>query len=68
LALNFHPVFIPLNQLLGAILNFKFWILELRLSFYYKLIERSDSINPKSLRDAGPYGPEAAIKNPKSEQ
>jgi len=30
----------------------------------FKLIERSDSINPKSLRGVGPYalyGPEAAI-------
>jgi len=37
---------------------------DLRNSVYYKLIERSDSINPKSLRGVGsydPYGPEAAI-------
>jgi len=24
-ALNFHPIFIPLNQLFGAILDFGFW-------------------------------------------
>jgi hypothetical protein len=25
---NFHPVFNPLNQLLGAVLDFGFWILD----------------------------------------
>ena len=44
---------------------------ELRNSVYYRLIERRDSTNPKSLRGVGPYGPygpygpEAAIQNPK---
>ena len=35
---------------------------------YKKLVERSDSTNPKSLRGVGsygPYGPEAAIQYPK---
>jgi hypothetical protein len=36
---NFDPVFIPLNQLLGAILDFGFWIADLlyrfALSFFY---------------------------------
>jgi hypothetical protein len=37
---------------------------DLRNSIYYKLLERSDATNPKSLQGAGPYGPygpEAAI-------
>jgi hypothetical protein len=25
-AVNFHPILIPLNQLFGAILDFEFWI------------------------------------------
>ena len=29
-ALNFHAIFIPLNQLFGAILHFGFWIADLR--------------------------------------
>jgi hypothetical protein len=40
-ALNFHPIFIPLNQLFGAILDFEFWIVDLlyrfALSFFIKL-------------------------------
>ena len=40
---NFHPVFIPLNQLLGAILGFGFWIADLlyrcALSVFIKLTE-----------------------------
>jgi len=44
---------------LGEILDFRFWILELRNSVYYTLIERSDSRNPKSLRAGG--------RNPKSQ-
>jgi hypothetical protein len=30
---NFHPVFIPLNQLLGAILDCGFWIADLLYRF-----------------------------------
>jgi len=39
-------------------------IIRIRNSVYYKLIERSDSTHPKSLRGvgpSGPYGPEAAV-------
>jgi len=39
-ALNLHPIFIPLNQLFGAILDFGFWIADLlyrfALSFFIK--------------------------------
>jgi len=38
-AFSFHPIFIPLNQLFGAILDFEFWIADLLYrfapSFYY---------------------------------
>ena len=40
--LNFYPIFIPLNQLSEAILDFGFWIADLlyrfALSFFIKLI------------------------------
>jgi hypothetical protein len=42
---------------MNLILDFRIWILELRNSVYFKLIERSDSTNPKSLRGVGPYDP-----------
>jgi hypothetical protein len=41
-AFNFHPIFIPLNQLFGGILDFGFWIADLlyrfALSFFIKSI------------------------------
>ena len=41
--LSFHPIFILLNQLFGAILDFGFWIADLlyrfALSFFFKLTE-----------------------------
>jgi hypothetical protein len=44
LALSFHPIFIPLNQLFGVILDLGFWIADLlyrfALSFFIKLIRR----------------------------
>ncbi len=46
---------------LGSILDFRIGILDLRNAVYFKLVERSDSIIPQSLRGVGPYGPEAAI-------
>ena len=48
---DFHQTYLsPLlfRYKLGAKLDFGFRILELRNSVYYKLIERSDSTNPKS--------------------
>jgi hypothetical protein len=43
-ALSFHPNFIPLNQFVGAILDFGFWIADLlyrfALSSFIKLIRR----------------------------
>jgi hypothetical protein len=40
-AVNFHPIFIPLNQPLGTVLDFGFWIADLlyrfALSFFIKL-------------------------------
>jgi hypothetical protein len=49
-ALNFHTVFIPLNQLLGAILDFGFWIADMlyrsALSFFIKLIRWRWTLNP----------------------
>jgi hypothetical protein len=51
-ALSFHPIFIPLNQLFGAILDFGFWIADLlyrfALSFFIKLIRQRRTLNPKS--------------------
>jgi hypothetical protein len=42
-ALNIHPMFIPLNQILVAILDFGLWIADLlyrfALSFFIKLTE-----------------------------
>jgi hypothetical protein len=42
-ALNFHPFFIPLNQLFKAILDMGFWIADLlyrfALSFFIKWTE-----------------------------
>jgi hypothetical protein len=42
-ALNFHPFFIPLNQLFKAILDLGFWIADLlyrfALSFFIKWTE-----------------------------
>jgi len=32
-AINFYPIFIPLNQLVGTILDFKFWIADLLYRF-----------------------------------
>jgi hypothetical protein len=44
--LDFHPIFIPLNQPLAAILDFEFWIADLwyrfALSFFIKLIRKAD--------------------------
>jgi hypothetical protein len=44
LALSFQPIFIPLNQLFGVILDLGFWIADLlyrfALSFFIKLIHR----------------------------
>ena len=37
-----------LTVISDIILDFRIWILELRNSVYFKLIERSDSTNPKS--------------------
>ena len=58
-ALSFHPIFIPLNQLFGEILDFGFWIADLlyrfALSFFIKLIRRRRTLNPNSK-----------IPNPKS--
>jgi hypothetical protein len=58
----FKPIFVPLQ----VECNFRFLILDFRFKEFCPLylIERSDSINPKSLRGVGPYdpyGPEAAI-------
>jgi hypothetical protein len=45
MALSFHPIFIPLNQLFGAILDFGFWIADLlyrfALLFFINLIEET---------------------------
>jgi hypothetical protein len=52
LALSFHPIFIPLNQLFGVILDLGFWIADLlyrfALSFFIKLIRRRRTLNPNS--------------------
>ena len=53
-ALNFHPIFILLNRLFGAILDFGFWIADLLylfdLSFFINLIRRR-TLNLKSMRN-----------------
>ena len=52
LAFSFHPIFIPLNPLFGAILDLGFWIADLldlsALSFIIKLIRRRRTLNPNS--------------------
>ena len=70
--LSFHPIFNPLNQLVGVILDFGFGIADLlnrfALSFLIKLIRRRRTLNPKSkiqypkyiwpkLRCGIPYSP-----------
>ena len=51
-ALSFHPIFIPLNQLLGTIIDLGFWIADLlyrfALSFFIKSIRRRRTLNPHS--------------------
>ena len=51
-ALNFHLIFIPLNQLFEAILDLGFRIADLlyrfALSFFIKLIRRRRTLNPNS--------------------
>jgi len=51
-ALNFHPIFIPLNLLFEAILDLGYWIAELlyrfALSLVIKLIHRRRTLNPNS--------------------
>jgi hypothetical protein len=51
-ALNFHPIFVPLNQPFEGILDFRFWIADLlyrfALSFLIKLIRRRRTLNPNS--------------------
>jgi len=48
-ALNFHSIFVPLNQIFGIILDFEFWIADLlyrfALSFSIKLIRRRRTLN-----------------------
>jgi hypothetical protein len=50
--LSLHPIFIPLNQLFGEILDIGFWIADLlyrfALSFFIKLIRRRRTLNPNS--------------------
>jgi hypothetical protein len=50
--LNFHPIFIPLDQLSWAILDLGFWIADLlyrfALSFFIKLNRRRRTLNPNS--------------------
>jgi len=51
-ALSFQPIFISLNQIVGAISDFIFWIADLlyrfALSFFIKLIRRRQTLNPNS--------------------
>jgi len=51
-ALGFHHIAIPLNQLIGEILDSGFWIADLlyrfALSFFIKLIRRGRTLNPNS--------------------
>jgi hypothetical protein len=51
-ALNFHPIFIPLNQLVGEILDLGLWIADLlyrfALSISIKMIRRRRTLNPNS--------------------
>jgi len=51
-AFSFNPVYILLNQLLGAILDLGFRISDLlyrfALSFFIKLIRRRRTLNPNS--------------------
>ena len=54
-ALNLHPIFVPLNQLFGTILDFEFWIAGLlyrfALSFFINLIRRRRTLNIQSSID-----------------
>ena len=51
-ALSFHPISIPLNQLIRRILDFGLRISDLlyrfALSFFIKLIRRRRTLNPNS--------------------
>ena len=55
--LNFHPISYPGKSAFRG--NFGFWILKFRIKEFclIKLMECSDSTNPKSLRGAELYGP-----------
>jgi len=56
--LSFHPIFIPLNQLVGVILDFGFGIADLlnrfALSFLIKLIRRLPARRAYSSERGGP--------------
>jgi hypothetical protein len=70
-ALNFHRIFIPLNQLFRAILDFGFWIADLlyrfALSFFIKLIRRLPARRVQSLQlgERRTLNPNSKIQNPK---
>jgi len=46
-ALNFHPIFIALNQLFEAILDFGLWICCIALLNHF-LLNRQNTLNPNS--------------------